>query len=58
MLVLCNLLRKWMVSDKKIYRAFRTQTLFKQKALEKLFIFNIYQNSTLALIITGKTQGM
>ena len=40
-----------MVSDKMIYRAFRTNvTLYKQNLLEKLLIFSIYQNYQLALI--------
>ena len=38
-----------MVSDKKIHRAFRThKTLYKQNPLEKIFIFTIYWNYTLA----------
>ena len=42
MLVLCNFLRKFMVSDKTIH--------YKQKPLEKFLIFTIYQNhDTLAL---------
>ena len=51
MLVLCNFLRKLVVSDIKIHRAFRIHaTLFyKQNPLEKFFIFTIYQNYTLAL---------
>ena len=51
MLVLCNFLRKLMVSDKKIHRSFRTRTTsYKQNPSEKFFIFTIYQNYTLALI--------
>ena len=48
----CNFLRKLMVSDNKIHRAFRTHTvqLYKQKRLEKCLIFTIYQNYTLALM--------
>ena len=50
MLVLGNFLRKWMVSDKKIHRAsIELIQLYKQNPLEKLFIFTIYQNYTLAL---------
>ena len=50
MLVLCNFLRKLMVSDKKIHRSFRTHTtLDKQNPLENFLIFTIYQNYTLAL---------
>ena len=37
-----------MVSDKMIHGAFRTQ-LYKQNTLEKILIFTIYQNYTLAL---------
>ena len=48
MLVLCNFLRKLMVSDKKIHRAELIQ-LYKQNPLEKFLIFTIYQNYTLAL---------
>ena len=49
-LVLCNFLRKLMVSGKNIHRAFRTHTtLFKQNPVEKCLIFAIYQNYTLAL---------
>ena len=49
-LVLCNFLRKLMVSDKKIHRAFRTHnSISKQNPFEKFFIFTIYQNYTLAL---------
>ena len=45
MLVLCNFIRKLMVSDKTIHRAFRTHTtLRKQNPLDKLLIFTIYQN--------------
>ena len=49
---LCNFLRKLMVSDNNIHRAFRTHEYnsIKQKRLEKFFIFTIYQNYTLALI--------
>ena len=45
MLVLCNFLRKFMVSGKMIQRAFRTHTslFIKQNPLEKIFIFTIYQ---------------
>ena len=51
MLVLCNFLRKLMVSNKKIHRALRTHTtLIEQYPLEKFFIFTIYQNYTLALM--------
>ena len=50
MLVLCNFLQKLMVSNKKIHRALRTHTtLNEQYPLEKVFIFTIYQNYTLAL---------
>ena len=52
MLVLCNFLRKLMVSDKKIHRAFRTRTTLSinKTHSEKFFIFTIYQfNYTLAL---------
>ena len=38
-----------MVSDKTIYKAFRTHKLYKQNS-EKFFIFTIYQNYTLALM--------
>ena len=42
-----------MVSDKTIHKAFRTpKTLFKQNPLLRdfgLFVFSIYQSSTLAL---------
>ena len=49
MLVLCNFLRKFMVSNKKIHRALRTHTtLMNNTALEKFFIFTIYRNYTLA----------
>ena len=53
MLVLCNFLRKLMVSNKKIHRALRTHTnySYEQYPLEKFFIFTIYQNYTLALSI-------
>ena len=53
MLVLYNFLRKLMVSDKKIHRAFRTRTcqIYKQNPLENFFIFTIYQNYTLVLIM-------
>ena len=52
MLILCNFLRKFMASDEKIHRAFRTHTtvfILKQNPLDKFFIFTIYQNYTLAL---------
>ena len=51
MLVLCNFLRKLMVSNKKIHRALRTHTCnsYEQYPLEIFFIFTIYQNYTLAL---------
>ena len=51
MLVLCNFLRKLMVSNKKIHRALRTHTYnsYEQYPLDKFFIFTIYQNYTLAL---------
>ena len=55
MLVLCNFLRKLMVSNKKIHRALRTHIYnsYEQYPLEKFFIFTIYpQNYTLALIVT------
>ena len=42
-----------MVSDEKIHRAFRTHsTLFKQHQLEKILMFTIYQNYTLALSLS------
>ena len=44
MLVLCNFLRKLMVSNKKIHRALRTHTTtYEQYPLEKFFISGIYQ---------------
>ena len=44
-------LKIWVVSDKTIQRAFRIHTtlLNKQNPLEKMFIFTMYQNYTLAL---------
>ena len=39
-----------MVSDKKIHRAFRTHTILT-KQIREIFIFTIYQNYTLALIL-------
>ena len=47
-----NFLKIWMVSDKTIHRAFgihKTLVFIKQNPLEKIFIFTIYQNYTLAL---------
>ena len=45
-----------MVSNKKIHRALRTHTnCYEQYPLEKFFIFTIYQNYTLALILTSFT---
>ena len=48
MLVLCNFLRKLIVSDKTIHGAFRTQflQLYEENQLGKFFIFTIYQNYT------------
>ena len=49
MLLLYNFLRKSMVVDEKIYRAFRKfliQLYFKQNPPEEFFIFIIYQNYT------------
>ena len=46
-------LKIWMVSDKTIYRAFRVHQRYKQNPSEKIFIFNIYQNYTLALNCCG-----
>ena len=59
MLVLCNFLRKLMVSNKKIHRALRTRTtLNEQYPLEKFFIFTIYQNYTLALKLNCNKCGL
>ena len=50
-IVLCNFLRKLMVSNKMILRALRTHTTLMNKyPLEKFLIFTIYQNYTLALM--------
>ena len=49
MLVLCNVLKILMVSDKMIHRAFRTRTTLSTKPIREIFIFTIYQNYTLAL---------
>ena len=50
MLVLCNFLIIFMVSDQTIHKAFRTRTTPKTKPiLEKFFIFTIYQIYVLAL---------
>ena len=38
-----------MVSDKQIHGLLELIELYKQNLLEKLFIFTIYQNYTLAL---------
>ena len=47
---LCNFLRKLMVSNKKIHRAFENSyNSYEQYPLEKSSIFTIYQNYTLAL---------
>ena len=46
MLVLCNFLKILIVSDKMILELIQ---LYKQNQLEKIFIFTIYQNYTLAL---------
>ena len=40
MLVLCNFLRKLMVSDKKIHRAFRTPTTLSTKPIREIFHFH------------------
>ena len=40
MLVLCNFLRKLMVSDKKIHRAFSTHTTLLTKPIREIFIFH------------------
>ena len=49
MLVLCNFLRKLMVSN-KIFTGFENSyNSYEQYPLEKFFIFTIYQNYTLAL---------
>ena len=40
MLVLCNFLRKLMVSDKKIHRAFRTHTTLYTKPIREIFHFH------------------
>ena len=40
-----------MVSDKKIHRDLELIQLYKQNPLEKFFIFTIYQNYALALMI-------
>ena len=43
MLVLCNFLRKLMVSNKKIHRALENSyNSYEQYPLEKFFIFTIY----------------
>ena len=49
MLVLCNFLRKLMVSDKRFTGLLELIQLYKQKPLEIFVIFTIYQNYTLAL---------
>merc|ERR1712074_360060 len=48
--LLCNFLRKLMVSNKKIHMALRTHTTLMNNthSLEKFLIFTIYQNYTWA----------
>ena len=40
MLVLCNFLRKLMVSDKKIYRAIRSHRTLSTKLIREIFHFH------------------
>ena len=52
MLVLCNFLRKLMGFEQKDSQGFENSyNSYEQYQLEKFFIFTIYQNYTLALII-------
>ena len=50
MLVLCDFLKK-LVSDKKFTGLLELIQLYKQKPLEKILSFTIYQNYTLALTV-------
>ena len=57
-LVLCNFLRKLMVSDKKRFTGLlELIQRYKQNPFQKFFIFTIYQNYTLALNRVNKTDG-